>query len=100
MGLDTTCVATYKRQRSEGRALLETDHVLFRGDFRVKVPFSSITSIKASRGTLTLGTADGALALQLGAGRREMGGETLVAEEPRRETRREAGLARRDRRHR
>jgi hypothetical protein len=66
MGLDTTCTATYKRQRSEGRALLETDHVLFRGEFRVKVPFSSITSIKASRGTLTLGTADGALALQLG----------------------------------
>ncbi len=58
--------ATFKRQRSEGRALLETDHVLFRGDFRVKVPFSSITSIKASRGTLTLGTADGVLALQLG----------------------------------
>ena len=65
--METTCVGAYKRQRSEGRALLETDHVLFRGDFRVKVPFSSITSIKASRGTLTLGTADGVLALQLGA---------------------------------
>jgi hypothetical protein len=66
MGLDTTCTATFKHQRSEGRVLLETDHVLFRGDFRVKLPVSSITSIKASRGTLTLGTADGVLALQLG----------------------------------
>jgi hypothetical protein len=66
MGLDTTCTATFKRQRSSGRALLETDHVLFRGDFRVKLPVSSITSIKASRGTLTLGTADGTLALELG----------------------------------
>jgi hypothetical protein len=66
MGLDTTCVATFNRQRSEGRALLETDYVLFRGDFRVKVPMSSITSITASRGTLTLGTADGVLSLQLG----------------------------------
>jgi len=66
MGLDTTCIATYKRQRSNGRALLETDYVLFRGDFRVKLAFSSITSIKASRGTLTLGSADGALALKLG----------------------------------
>jgi hypothetical protein len=67
MGLDTACTATFKRQRSEGRALLETDHVLFRGDFRVKVPLSSIRSIKASRGTLTLGTTEGILALQLGA---------------------------------
>jgi len=66
MGLDTTCTATYKRQRSEGRALLETDHVLFRGAFRVKVPVSSITSIKTTRGTLTLDTADGALSLHLG----------------------------------
>jgi len=66
MGLDTTCTAIYKRQRSEGRALLETDHVMFRGEFRVKVPLSSITSIKTSRGTLTLDTADGALSLQLG----------------------------------
>jgi hypothetical protein len=66
MGLDTTCVATFKRQRSEGRALLETDYVLFRGDFRMKVPFASITSIKVSRGTLTIGTPDGPLALTLG----------------------------------
>jgi hypothetical protein len=66
MGLDTTCVATFNRQRSEGRASLETDYLLFRGDFRVKVPMSSITSIKTSRGTLTLGTADGVLSLQLG----------------------------------
>jgi hypothetical protein len=66
MGLDTTCIATFNRQRSEGRALLETDYVLFRGDFRVRVPMSSITTIKASRGTLTLGTADGVLSLQLG----------------------------------
>jgi hypothetical protein len=66
MGLDTTCTGIFKRQRSEGRALLETDHVLFRGEFRVKLPLASITSIKASRGILTLGTADGALALELG----------------------------------
>jgi len=66
MGLDTTCVATFKRQRSEGRALLETDYLLFRGNFRVKLPFSSIISIRAARGTLTLGTAEGTLALQLG----------------------------------
>jgi hypothetical protein len=66
MGQESACIATFKRQRSEGRALLETDHVLFRGDFRVKLPLSSITSVKASAGTLTLGTPEGALALKLG----------------------------------
>jgi hypothetical protein len=66
MGLEVTCIATFKRQRSEGRALLEADYVLFRGDFRVKLPFSSITSIKASRGTLTLASPEGGLALELG----------------------------------
>ena len=39
----TTCSATFKRQTSVGRAQLETDYVLFRGDFRVKLPFASIT---------------------------------------------------------
>jgi hypothetical protein len=66
MGRDTTCIATFKRQRSEGRALLETDYVLFRGDFRVKLPFASITSVSVTRGALSLKSADGTLALQLG----------------------------------
>lgn len=67
MGLDTTCTATFKRQRSEGRALLEADHLLFRGDFRVRLPLASITSVKAAGGTLTLVTPEGALTLKLGA---------------------------------
>jgi hypothetical protein len=66
MGLDTTCVATFKRQRSEGRAQLETDYVVFRGDFRVKLSFASITSVSIARGTLSLQTPEGILALQLG----------------------------------
>jgi hypothetical protein len=66
MGLDTTCVATFKRQRSEGRAKLETDYVLFRGDFRVKLPLASITSMSVTRGTLSLRSTDGTLSLQLG----------------------------------
>jgi hypothetical protein len=40
--------------------------VLFRGDFRVKLPFGAITGVSTRGGVLTLKSADGALALTLG----------------------------------
>lgn len=67
MGQSSACTATYKRQRSSGRAELETDYVLFRGDFRVKLTLSSITAASARDGVLSLTTADGTLTLDLGA---------------------------------
>ena len=66
MGFDTTCSATYKKQTSVGRAQLESDHVLFRGDFRVKMPLSSITDITTKAGVLALKSSDGTLTLALG----------------------------------
>jgi hypothetical protein len=66
MGQTLTCEATFKRQRSSGRAELETDYVLFRGGFRVKLPFASVMRVSARDGVLTLTTADGTLALALG----------------------------------
>jgi hypothetical protein len=66
MGHTLDCEATFKRRRSSGRAELETDYVLFRGDFRVKLPFTAITSVAARGGVLTLKSAEGALALRLG----------------------------------
>jgi len=67
MGLDTTCTATFKTQTSEGRAQLETDYVLFRGDFRVKLPLSAITLVSQKAGVLSMKSADGTLALTLGS---------------------------------
>lgn len=66
MGQSTTCTAVHKRHRSAGRADLETDYVLFRGDFRVKLPLSTITAASARDGVLSLTTADGTLTLALG----------------------------------
>jgi hypothetical protein len=66
MGYDTTCTATYRKQTSVGRAQLETDHVLFRGDFRVKLPLSSITAVATKDGVLSLTSAEGTLALSIG----------------------------------
>lgn len=66
MGYDTTCSATFRRQTSVGRAQLETDYVLFRGDFRVKLPLSSITAVSTKDGVLSLTSAEGTLALSIG----------------------------------
>jgi len=66
VGQTLNCVATFKRQRSAGRAELETDYVLFRGDFRLKLPFSAIAVVSARNGVLTLKSSEGTLALTLG----------------------------------
>jgi hypothetical protein len=66
MGREATCGARLGREAGEGKALLETDEVLFRGDFRARVPFAEITEVQASRGVLKLTWPGGTLALSLG----------------------------------
>jgi hypothetical protein len=67
MGNEATCKVRFGKQESEGKALLETNEVLFRGDFRLKIPFSSIRSAKTVDGELRLQTAEGLASFQLGA---------------------------------
>jgi hypothetical protein len=55
------------KQQSEGKALLETSEILFRGDFRLKIPFPMIKSAKAVDGELRLQTAEGLAVFHLGA---------------------------------
>jgi len=66
MGSSLNCRATFDGRASVGRAELESDHVLFRGAFRVKLPLSSITAVRVSNGVLTLTAAAGTLELVLG----------------------------------
>jgi hypothetical protein len=66
MGREAQCTATWKRRCSDGKALLETESVVFRGEFRVELPFSDITTVGAARGRLTLSSALGTLVLDLG----------------------------------
>jgi hypothetical protein len=61
------CTVSRGKQESEGKALLETSEILFRGDFRLKIPFSTIKSAKAVDGELRLQTAEGAAVFHLGA---------------------------------
>jgi hypothetical protein len=66
MGNELKCAARFGKQTSEGKALLETSEVLFRGDFRLKIPFASIKSAKAVDGELRLQTADGLAIFEIG----------------------------------
>src|SRR5260370_42067312 len=59
MGNELTCKVQFGKQQSEGKALLETSEILFRGGFRLKIPFSTIKTAKAVDGELRLQTAKG-----------------------------------------
>ena len=67
MGNELKCKIRFGKQESLGRALLETSEIVFRGDFRLKIPFSTIKSAKAVDGELRLQTAEGLAIFQLGA---------------------------------
>jgi len=66
MGRERACRAKFGRQAGEGRALLETDELVFRGEFRAKVPLREIESLATKAGVLTVRWPGGTLALSLG----------------------------------
>ncbi|HUC53250.1 MAG TPA: hypothetical protein VMR90_04345 [Candidatus Cybelea sp.] len=67
MGNEAPCRAQFGKQESEGKALLETSEILFRGAFRLKIPFATIESAKAVDGELRLETREGLAVFHLGA---------------------------------
>ena len=67
MGNELKCTVSFGEQKSKGKALLETSEILFRGGFRLKIPFSTIKAAKAVDGELRLQTADGHAVFRLGA---------------------------------
>jgi DUF3052 family protein len=68
MGLEATCVMRLGRRRANGKALLETDHLLLRlPDERVKIAFSDIERLEAKDGRLAITHRQGNVTLYLGA---------------------------------
>src|SRR5438132_3163730 len=67
MGLEAQCMFRYGEQTSEGKAHLDSDHILFRGGFRLKVLFQDMTAVTADDGQLTIATATGSASFTLGA---------------------------------
>jgi hypothetical protein len=67
MGQEALCTVRFGDKVSSGRALLESHELLFRGDFRLAIPFDGMQSIKARDGTLTVRFSDGVASFDLGA---------------------------------
>jgi hypothetical protein len=61
------CSVRYAGRASEGKALLETSEVIFRGgDFRLRIPFAEMTSVAAEDGELRLGYNGDVAVFELG----------------------------------
>ena len=67
MGLEAKCVVRVNGAPHPGTALLETDELIVRGPARMRIPFTSITSVDASDGVLRVLHAAGEAELELGA---------------------------------
>jgi len=66
MGAELDCRAKFGSKSSAGRALLETNEIFFRGDFRLKIPLKEISAAKASNGKLTVTFSEGQAIFDLG----------------------------------
>ncbi len=66
MGLEAQCAVVFSGRSSKGKALLETDTLLFRGDFRLEIPFKAIQSVEVKEGVLKVTFADGIALFHLG----------------------------------
>jgi len=66
MGSEADCDVRLNKQTSKGRARLEEKELLFRGDFRLKIPFGDVKSIDVKRGVLKIAFSGGEAAFDLG----------------------------------
>ncbi len=66
MGLEAKCVAWLDGQVSEGKCQLESEHLSFRGEYKVTIPFGSIQHLNAAEGKLSIAFNAGTLILDLG----------------------------------
>jgi hypothetical protein len=67
MGAEVKCRVIFGGQTSEGKALLETNEIIFRGDFRLKIVLKEIKKLKASKDELRIQTPKGEAIFVLGA---------------------------------
>ena len=66
MGQEAECRMRLGDRRLNGKAYLETDHLLFRGEERVKVALKDLRGVTAKDGVLTLQFPGGPAELELG----------------------------------
>jgi hypothetical protein len=66
MGREAICTARFGGQASDGKALLETDRLIFRGGLRLSIPLSAISAAVARDGGLEIQFPDGTAVFELG----------------------------------
>jgi antitoxin component of MazEF toxin-antitoxin module len=66
MGREAHCTAHHDGVASVGKLLLETDALLFRGDFRLKIPLKQVGSAAARNGELHITWPAGTARFELG----------------------------------
>lgn len=66
MGLEATCKAKFGGKASEGKLQWETDFLLFRGEFRLKILSKEIRTLSVAKQALVVEFAEGKAEFQLG----------------------------------
>ena len=66
MGAEADCSVTFDTKTSTGKALLETNELIFRGAFRLKIALASITALDAKAGKLKIVWPGGTATFALG----------------------------------
>ena len=69
MSQEARCAVRFRDAVSEGKAVIETDELIFSGDdgLRLKIPFREMRSVEARNGELRMQFSDGLAVFQLGA---------------------------------
>ena len=67
MGREANCVARWRGQTAEVKALLESAEIILRGGIKAKIPRSGIAGVAVSGDDLTLEAGGDPLVLELGA---------------------------------
>ena len=67
MGAEAKCTAIISGKKAVGKALLETDELIFRGEeLRLTIPYKSVSSIDAKDGVLHIAWLTGVASFELG----------------------------------
>src|SRR5215216_742827 len=67
MGAEAKCTLTFGKTRAEGKALLETDALMFRGgDVRLSVPYTRMSKVEAKSGELRVTVPEGTAVFAIG----------------------------------
>ena len=66
MGSQLQCECRWDDRVASGKAMLESDYLLFRGEFRLKLTFTELTEVVAGEGQLRLQSSQGKVCLKLG----------------------------------